>query len=164
MLCNNAGRTKIRRTMSYQRCRQSPLLNLLLMACAAVDAGWFGFGPGEFHRWQTLDMHLPVHKVHLDALKELKRDYHMHFSIPNTHNVSMGTLQMMHEILNEVRQDREREKAKRQKAWAQRSPDNGMACSSHEDCLQMQFCRLQILCSNKGRETHFRDQVHGAQS
>ena len=65
------------------------LLDLLLILCVVVDAGWFGFGPGEFHRWQTLDMHLPVHKVHLDALNELKRDYNMHFSIPNTHNVPL---------------------------------------------------------------------------
>ena len=103
----DAGMRAVRRTMSPQRCRRPSQQALLLMVCVAVDAGWIGFGPGEFHKRQNVDMHLSVHKAHLDALEELQHDYHMHFPIPNTHNVSVGTLQMMHKILGEVRQDRD---------------------------------------------------------
>ena len=75
------------------------LLGLLLVAVSR--AAWFG--PSEFH--QRLDLRLDAHKVHADALKELRDTHGVVFLTHGTdkYDVTKGEMNAVHEILEGLR-------------------------------------------------------------
>lgn len=62
-------------------------------------AGWFG--PTEFHK--QIDITMPEHTVHREALEELKEKHGTAWIFDDVHHVDTGALNIMHTLLDKKR-------------------------------------------------------------